>query len=60
VAADADKFAEWYSDSTFEEATMPLTRRLWEMYGEGSGRENGLLDLWVPYARKWPGRVRGT
>jgi hypothetical protein len=57
VAGDFDKFAEWYSDSKFEEATMPLTRRLWEMYGEGSGRENGLLDLWVPYARKHTPKV---
>jgi addiction module HigA family antidote len=24
LAVDADKFAEWYSDSTFEETTMPL------------------------------------
>jgi hypothetical protein len=60
VARDLDAFAAWYPDSTFEEATMPLTRQLWEMYGEGSGRENGLLDLWVPYARKWPGRVAGV
>jgi hypothetical protein len=30
------------------------------MYGEGSGRENGLLDLWVPYERKWLGRVVGV
>ena len=54
VANDFDGFVEWYSDSAFEQATMPLTERMWELQ-----EEKGLLGYWGSYARKYPHRVAG-
>ena len=55
VAYDLEHFVKWYPDSEFEQATMPLTKRMWEL----QAIDNGLLGLWGPYARKFPDRVAG-
>jgi hypothetical protein len=51
---DFDRFVEWYNGSEFEKATMSLTERLWEIC---KGKRSGLLDLWAPYARRYPHKV---
>ena len=43
--------------SEFEKATMPLTRRLWEMCEDEQGKRCGILRYWAPYARKYPHKV---
>ncbi len=52
-----DDFVAWYPDSDLEKATMPLTRRMWELCKTTEGHRNGLLRYWVIYARKYPHKV---
>lgn len=54
LAQDFDAFVAWYPRSELDEATFPLTQRLWDMY---PNETLGLLGLWMPYARKYPERV---
>lgn len=53
---DFRDFVEWYSHSEFETATMPLTRRMWEL----QNIDRGLLGFWTSYARKYPNKVVGV
>jgi len=51
---DFDEFAKWYRGSDLEKALDPLNRRMWDFCKR---TKFGLLDYWVPYARKYPGKV---
>jgi hypothetical protein len=53
VKEDFDDFVEWYRDSALEKATMPLTRRMWELQEQ----DHGLFGYWTRYARKYPHKV---
>ena len=53
IRADFCNFVDWYSESEFERATMPLTRRMWKL----QEIDGGLLGFWVRYARKYPKRL---
>lgn len=55
VAYDFAHFVKWYPDSELEKATMPLTKRMWELQ-----EEKVLLRYWVSYARKYPERLVGA
>lgn len=54
IADDFDRFVEWYPDSELEQATLLLSRRMWELQAV-----KGLLLYWGSYARKYPDRVAG-
>jgi hypothetical protein len=51
-----DDFVDWYQDSDLRKALAPLNDRMWALCKR---TEAGLLSYWVPYARKYPGRVVG-
>jgi hypothetical protein len=53
AARDPDEFVTWYPGSEFDTATMPLTRRMWEL----QKIDDGLFGVWRRYARKYPERV---
>lgn len=57
IRDDFQKFVEWYPDSGLDKATIPLSRRMWDLCGTGEGHKNGLLRYWVSYARKYPHKV---
>jgi hypothetical protein len=49
-----DEFEDWYETSDLRKALGPLNERLWSLCRR---MPIGLLSSWVPYARKYPGRV---
>lgn len=53
IRKDFRDFVDWYSDSDFEKATIPLTRRMWELQKVNGG----LLGFWTSYARKYPRNI---
>jgi len=53
IAKDFQDFVEWYPDSPLDQATMPLTRRMWELQEV----DGGLLGCWPKYVRRYPHRV---
>ena len=58
IDEDFDRFVDWYSESKLEQSLDPLTRRLWDICGSSDrGHADGLLKLWVPYARKYPHKL---
>ena len=53
IRGDFRDFVEWYSGSGLHQATMPLTRRMWEL----QEIDNGIVGYWTSYARKYPAKV---
>jgi hypothetical protein len=53
IRPDFRAFVDWYSESDFNQATMPLTRRMWKL----QQIEDGLRAFWVRYARKYPEKL---
>jgi hypothetical protein len=53
IRPDFRAFVDWYSESDFNQATMPLTRRMWKL----QQIDEGLLGFWVRYARKYPEKL---
>lgn len=53
VSEDFQDFAAWYPDSPLDKATLPLTRRMWEL----QEIDNGLFGYWTRFARKYPHKV---
>ena len=49
-----DEFEDWYARSDLRRALDPLNGRMWNLCKR---TKLGLLSYWVPYARKYPGRV---
>jgi hypothetical protein len=52
---DFGDFGDWYHGSEFEKATMPLSRRLWEL----QKIDEGIFGYWTKYARKYPYKCIG-
>ncbi|MDO8980014.1 MAG: hypothetical protein Q7V17_12365 [Afipia sp.] len=53
LAEDFSAFVAWYPDSALDRATMPLTRRMWDL----QEIDYGLLGYWTRHARKYPHKV---
>jgi hypothetical protein len=53
AALRTDNFGDWYHGSELEKATMPLTRRMWDL----QDIDDGLFGYWTKYARQYPHRL---
>jgi hypothetical protein len=51
---DSENWMEWYHGSPLEEAVDPLTKEAWSIL---KPKENGILQFWVDYARRYPGQA---
>ena len=52
-----ETFKDWYKSSGVEAAMSPLNERLWKICEQSP--DNGLMQFWLSYARKFPERVAG-
>lgn len=50
----AEQWTDWYIDSPLYQALAPLNKQAWAIQNQSSG---GLLELWVPYARRYPEKL---
>jgi hypothetical protein len=48
-------WGEWIEESGLKAQLAPLNDRFWEMFSAKPRR--GIIELWVPYARKYPERL---
>jgi hypothetical protein len=53
IAKDFAAFVEWYPESERDKATIPLTRRMWQL----QKINGGLLGFGIGYARKHPLKI---
>ena len=47
-------WSKWYPDSALAQAMKPLNEQAWAIL---KGKQQGIFDYWVDYARKYPERV---